>query len=388
MINKWERTILTKLVEIYEKRFHNGSNFKQSIRLNFTDKDFSFYTSPKSDNDVELIEIAVSKLEMSKFISVKKERYTNVLESVTLNLERISAIYKYLKKEEIAKTYSKFFEVLLDFEIDILFNYKEILYSKFESGKSIKSHLLDIKDMKDVCTTIDYLESNSADIYLRNLSVKLFKDSKRLESLISRIELVYKTVLDDFEDDFLLKKGVLKNPSYIFLKGKGKVVVNDIALDLTRLGGSIALSTEVIHNITFKEVASVLTIENLTTFNSYVGNELIIYLGGFSTSSQNTLLKRIQEANVEMIHWGDIDYGGYMILLNIYSNIGTLPKTRNMDLKTLKEYSISAKSIEGNNAYLGKIKSLLSYEVLNEYFDVIDYILSKKIILEQESIQS
>jgi len=252
-------------------------------------------------------------------------------------------------------------------------------------NKTIKNFLLEESTQNDVFLAIQAIENIDKDILIRNLSMQLFQDSKRLESLLPRIEAIYRTVILDFDENYFILKGLLKNPTYIFIKGDSKFMIGDYEIDLSKINSSIGFHSDLVDIISFKNLEQITTVENLTTFNTYKSNGIIVYLGGFSNHVQNRFLKRVVEAKAELIHFGDIDYGGFLILYNIYNNIGVLPKTVNMDIQSLREKKKYCKDISHNDDYKRKLKSLLEKDVLKQHFDTIKYLLEYNVILEQEA---
>jgi hypothetical protein len=153
------------------------------------------------------------------------------------------------------------------------------------------------------------------------------------------------------------------------------------------IGSSIGLNANIVDNIDFENVDRVTTVENLTTFNSYDSDGLVLYLGGFSNHVQNSLLNKVKLSRARLYHFGDIDYGGFLILLNIYNNIGIMPTAINMDIMTLQSYKKYAKVISDRKDYLAKLKSLLNFQILENHFETIQYMINNQIILEQEAVK-
>ena len=75
-------------------------------------------------------------------------------------------------------------------------------------------------------------------------------------------------------------------------------------------------------------VRRVLTIENKANYRHYVAgdiqaDELVVYLGGFHSPGKRLFLRQLREAvtqqgaSVAFHHWGDLDYGGILILQSL-----------------------------------------------------------------------
>jgi len=385
MINKWESVILNRLISIYEQRFHSGSSFKQKITLKFNSDDFIEYTNPSQIDDLQLIENAVIKLEKEKFIDVVREKYTKVVLRINLVMESVDLIYEYIGSDEIKVKYENFFNEFQNFNCLILNEYKNYLLDRLSVHKPIKNHIMDIQTTRDVFLSIQTIENLKNDIIVRNLSVQLFSDSKKLEKLLAKIESIYKTVMSDFSGEYFISKGLLKNPSYIYLKGDREITINNQVINLKELGASIGINSELVDKISVGKVDKITTIENLTSFNKYNSSGLVVYLGGFSNHVMKSFLKKAVDSQAKLYHFGDIDYGGFLILLDIYNNIGVLPKTINMDIPSLEKKLGYCKDISNDPEYKRKLTTLLDKEVLSDHFVTIEYMLENNIILEQEA---
>ena len=80
---------------------------------------------------------------------------------------------------------------------------------------------------------------------------------------------------------------IVNNPGYIYIKGKACITFSDQTFDLAKINGSIGLSSSILNDVKKVDVSGskIITIENLTTFNSFEDeNAVIIYLGGFHNS--------------------------------------------------------------------------------------------------------
>ncbi len=93
---------------------------------------------------------------------------------------------------------------------------------------------------------------------------------------------------------------------------------------------------------------------------------------------------RLRGFDVSFYHWGDIDLGGFEILAHLRKAAGMYIKPYMMDADTLKRYESLAKLID--EAYAKKLGLLLSDEDYSDVYGAIDYMIGKRIRLEQENI--
>ena len=110
-----------------------------------------------------------------------------------------------------------------------------------------------IGDYKDFWTALRYLTVNKDDVYIRDISVRLFGDSKRLEQLKGRISgCLYKYGNFPEKETALEECGVIQTPSYVMVRGPIEISLGEQLLDIGKLTGDIAFSTETLKDmITF-----------------------------------------------------------------------------------------------------------------------------------------
>lgn len=367
----YDEIILKDLISIYEKRDVNSSSFKTKIKIKLTKDKYPKYFSSTIEYDE-----AIKNLEAKGYIFVKKIPHDTVVDYIYLNLEYVDEIKKLLQVDDVKAKRNLLLEELYKYNDDIIVNLRNEILNKIENNKSIKQYLTN--DYLDVIKAIHYLENLDHSIYERNASNYIFNDSKRLAKIRNQIVNIY------HDEHIFEKKGIMTNTPYLYVKGEGIIGINSQKIDLSCVCSSIGIPIDDVNALSFENIDKVTTIENLTTFYDYASDGLIIYLGGFSTIPQTQVLKKIKEACSNFYHFGDIDYGGFMILSNLMENLNIKVKTINMDLETLKTNIKYAQSFS-SEAYKDKLKSLLVKPSLSFYYDVIKYMIDNEIWLEQES---
>ena len=81
------------------------------------------------------------------------------------------------------------------------------------------------------------------------MSVKLFNDSKKLETIESPIRsFLYRYGEYDDKDTVLEEHNILKTPTYVMLKGKGILNFGQ-TIDLSKIDGDIGLSTKTLNQL-------------------------------------------------------------------------------------------------------------------------------------------
>jgi len=188
------------------------------------------------------------------------------------------------------------------------------------------------------------------------------------------------------KDQVLAELNLVKNPTYVHIKGAAKVILNGAEIDLSTLHGDIAFSSTMLDDIGHVELTgrSVMTVENLTSFHVVdCENRLVIYLGGFHNTVRRHLIMKIHKQNpdADFYHFGDIDAGGFQILQHLRHQTGINFIPYKMDLGTLQKYQDSAKSLTGNDR--GRLIKLKG----QGFDEVIDFMLMHNIKLEQEAVR-
>jgi len=372
LIKTTKKTLLEDLIKIYERRLLRNSNFKQRVFINVNIDKY-----PKYFENEKLFNNAIKELIDKDFVEVEYVKFTNNYSRVILNREKIEKIYLYLNKDNPMEKYFELLKFFDKYPCEINNIKKQELIKTLDDNRSVASYLRE--DYKDLIKLAFYLEKNEDEIYERNFSNKVFNDSKRLEELKSQINTYYGL------EDVLVDKGVVKNPTYLFLKGSGTISLNDEHINLGNIKTPIGISSNSIKDIKFKDINKVTTIENLTTFNDYTGDGLILYLGGFSNRHKLELLTNLKKSTNNFNHFGDIDYGGFLILSNLITNLGLNIKAVNMSITELEKYKDYLIPIK-DKSYIDKLSTLLNIPNLEEHYETIQYLIDNKVKLEQESI--
>lgn len=367
-----ELEILEDLIIIYERRWYLNSNFGTRVSIKIEEKGYNKYFEKP-----ELYDLILAELKEKEFIDVNKLQYRNINESFHLNLNKINEIYIYIDKvhpqiylDRLIQTFDKYSCEINDLRKNSFFKIRN-------EKKSIRSYLT--KDYIDIVKASYYIDTNEEETYERNFSNKVFNDSKRLEQLKGQI-------FNYFENDnILIEKGIIKNPTYLYIKGEGELIINNQLIDLSLIETSIGLPSTIISNLEFSNIKKVYSVENLTTFNYFEEEGLILYLGGFSNHHKIELLNKLKKHTTDFYHFGDIDYGGFSILNHLITNVNINIKAYNMSMQEVFKYKDRLIRIT-EDSYIDKLKTLLGKNNLKPYYDVINYLIANKVKLEQESI--
>ena len=180
---------------------------------------------------------------------------------------------------------------------------------------------------------------------------------------------------------------IVKNPGHVFFKGAGIISLSGQVLDLSALSGDISVSSVMLRDIDHITVTGnkVTTIENLTTFDTYIPkDEFVIYLGGYHNTARREFIRKLYDQNPDKkyYHYGDIDAGGFYILLHLRDKTGIQFEPLHMDVATLMKKKEFTKKLTENDEK--RLRSLLG----GEFDEVISYMLEHNCKLEQEALDN
>ena len=392
MIKNFEKNLLTKLLDKYEKSklSKGGTSKNRSIKLTTKDDVLSTYTSFDSYKYTDDNDAIIRTLERQGFI--KAEFNNDSFKSLTLNLDNVDEIYNYLGRKKpseelnsIKKVLSKFsFENFLGLFINDINHYID---EKYDYPKMYFSDSVQLNLILNIFTKMFELTD---DIKKRDFSVKYLGDSKLFESVEGRIIKIIKDYDGnnyDSDVDVLAAYNIVKNSSYALVKNNLILKINNLVINLNDLGYEMSLSDEMIKSLILLDsnVTKVITVENLTSFYSLNDKDaVIIYLAGFHNHTKHDLLLKIYNKfpNAEYWHFSDIDAGGFLIFNNLVEKTMIPFKPYRMGIEELQGNLDKAKKLTENDKR--RLNKMLMDERFVLFFNVIKFMLESNVKLEQE----
>lgn len=411
MENNIRKKLLVKLLEKYfnSRSFTEGSErAKPALSLSEIntivkrkEERFQYGGKNPSTNDPEFLEeinAILEKMQEDGFVTLVKNKKDNMLYSkIYLVKEKVDEICSesgYESKEKIEKRLEEILdkykgEIILD---DFIDEQKENLkLHKTVKYSSVKGNV-DFERFENILKGVKAVVNQTKEIYMRNLSTDIYKDSKLLETIINPICDIITTYskADEFKnlesnDDLLRYLNILKNESYIHFKGFGTInFVNGASYEL--FGMPFAISSEQLSMIKNIEIdnSCIVTIENLTSFNSMDNEMFSIYLGGYHNLARCQFLKKVYRDNPEShyYHFGDIDAGGFYIYRRLKEQTQIPFEPFYMDLDALNNGKEYWKTLTDNDKK--RLESIKKQEDMKEFHTTIDFMLNNNCKLEQE----
>lgn len=393
MVSNIESKVLNNLLDSYEKSktFIGENKNQQSFKVSIS-KLFKKYDDDSEYDFYKDVNNSLYFLESKGLIGLQKEKSGKILFAF-LNLDNLERCYDFIGRKSkldinnnLKELFSKYDNCKKEEKYLPLNNYLEEQKKNILVNKNVKFFDGDFTEFKDVLRLTKAVLENEDEVFVRELSVKLFNNSKRLEAIESKVRgLLYHYGFYDDKDTVLEEHNIINTPTYVMVKGKGILDCGQL-IDLAKIGGDIGLSTKTLEDLKSVKIsgADVITIENLTNFHKYEPeNELVIYLGGFHNQVKRNFIKLVYKDNpdVKYKHYGDIDAGGFYILEHLIDKTGVPFVPYKMDIETLKgNHKHWIELTENDKKRLDDLKMKT-----NKYSDVIDFMLENNCKLEQEA---
>lgn len=392
MNENFEKNLLNKLIDKYEKSklSKGGTIINRSIRLTTKDDVLSSYRGHDSYKYSDDNDAVIKKIASLGFVEAIFENESLI--SLTLNINNVDKIYKYLNRTNPLDELKKIKEVISKYKFnnfidDFLEYVNTFIDEKYDYPKS---YFFDAKQLNLLLNIFEKLFSLNKEMRKRDFSSKYLNDSKLFEQMQGKIIKIIKDYDGneyDSDDDVLAFYNIVKNSTYAMVKNNLIIKIRNSVINLNEFGYELSLSDEMIENLTLLDspVKKVITVENLTTFYSLNDKEaVIIYLAGFHNHTKQNLLKKIYEKypKAMYLHFGDIDAGGFFIFNNLIQKTSIPFIPFRMGINELEDNKNSLKSLTNNDKK--KLAKMLTNSNFTVFSEVIRYMLENNVKLEQE----
>ncbi|MGN0314385.1 MAG: Wadjet anti-phage system protein JetD domain-containing protein [Fusicatenibacter sp.] len=351
-MKKYDEIILNELLDKYENSLlYSGKNQRnQTISVGISKRLLPEYfdeTSLAYDMiHTQLLEVA-EKGYLRLIWKNKKEGH--ILEKCQLCTEKTEDIYRYLHRLPRKEMEEKILELCRSYtgSEPVLDRFLKWVEERILCGESVRRYveLEHPEEFEKRCQLMIQILSNREEIFLREFSVRYWKDSKTAEKEIAGVAGIIARFCEDQRflgltaDQILEEYNIYRNPSWVMMKGCGSFLMEGEPVLLEKFCGGIGVSSRDIDRIVWepeKPPKRVLTIENLTSFHRCEEAEtLVIYLGGYHNQSKRVFLKKIYQTYPGAVyeHSGDIDCGGFFIWKDLCQKTGIPFGTWKMDEK-------------------------------------------------------
>lgn len=409
-----EKILMNSLLDKYERSaaYRTGEQSNRRILLKLYDgkgkTDFSFYDINDHDRRVEVndtIEVLTGK-EIISFKWLRGET-GHIIEKVWLSYDRIDIAYKLAgrapKATVVASISEQAYMLLDEVKSDWAKRYFEDILMKADNkrdfGNSIPGDNSERFDLWKLIAFID--KHNELEIVERVLSTQLFTDSKRFETALrSKLLSVLRKYFDtdklyDNDEELLRQVGIAKYPENFEFCGALMLTNEHGFTDFKPLshGGSLSVVDLQAGTITISEsIKKIISIENRANYLEYIAkmkknDELVLYHAGHYSPSKKkffTVINSSMPKDCNWYHWGDIDLGGFSMLDRLRREINPHIFPYRMSKEELIRYDPYCGKI--TESYADKLRRIMGKPELVDCASCIQYMIDKKIRLEQESM--
>ena len=395
----YEEKILTKLVENYRKsKKDSGENvIKRRTKIKPEQIYTKYHDNNGSFEEITKLNSIVNHLQTIGYIETEKETYGTEIRTIYLVDNKVEQIEIYLKDKYDFVSKNDMLSLLGDI-ISRYDNSSKICSAECDKLKALQQSRKipkNIDSLDDVFKVLSFIENNDQMLYIREVSMKVYGDSKYFEekTLDTVCSLLKKYnnqehSNEEFSDEILTKYHIHKEPQKISIKGNAVITIGGVDIDIGCFKYGIEFSFEDIRRIDCIKILDpkFMTIENRTSYLRYDDSDTtILYLGGYANRDQRDFIKLIFQFNPDItyLHFGDIDAGGFWIHHELCSITDIKFGLFAMSINELSDpiYASCLHNLTDND--IRRLKTLLNIE---EYHDVIEYMLEKRVKLEQEIV--
>lgn len=403
---KYEVYILTQLLDRYERSKGFLTNVHKRRILYKPETDHVLTKTLIDPAHKAHFISALTTLKQQNLLDFSWEPFeeNNLVHSIWLKLEidALTKSYAYCGRVSKSQQIQEIIEILVQclgaaktkWITELLQN---IIYEA-QANQNSWNFILSTSQTKDFCQVLLYLDNLSGKLIdKRILSVYLFADSKYFErTLQSKFLTIVAQYIVEWDDEIterekLQQIGIGISPEIIYFTGPLSITFkNNCLIDYGCFEKGVYLGSDMLEDIAKieGEYTDLITIENLTNYYWYIkhkrrANTLVFYTGGFLTQNQVTFLKKLTlKPTVELKHWGDLDLGGFRILLHIQNILPNIYPYK-MDSQTFNFYAASRKSV--SPTYIKKVEIALTKKEYKPFKEILELIIETKSILEQEA---
>lgn len=409
-----EKLLMNALLDKYERSasYRTGEQTNRRILLKLYDgkgkTDFSFYDISNHDRRVD-VNNAIEVLTVKGIISFEwlRGETGHIIAKVWLPYDRIDIAYNLAgrsPKVAVVDSISEQAQMLLDgIKSDWAKRYFENILMKAENKRDFGSAIPgDDSERIDLWKLISFIDKHDdLEIVERVLSTQLFSDSKRFEiALRPKLLSILRKHFDidkiyDTNEEILRQVGIVKYPEYFEFCGALMLSNEHGFTDFNPLlhGGSLSVVDLQAGTITIAEsVKKIISIENRANYIEYISkmkknDELALYHAGHYSPSKRMFFTAVNDSmpkNCNWYHWGDIDLGGFSMLDRLRREINPHIFPYRMSKEELIRYNHYCGKI--TELYADKLRRIMGKPELIDCASCIQYMIDKKIRLEQESM--
>lgn len=407
-IHAWK--ILDSLITSYEKSLH-AKPFQpdSNRRVMYSMKKYKVY-DVQDFGILEEVNEQLQELQRLGYVTLEYDKaHKNHIVRVILCLDKITDIYETYygrmeKNQEILqleaclhKAYTTLHTSWMkDFIMEEAGNVRAKNKAKILKGCSLYK-------VKAVLQVLSYVEQENLG-YLRQMSVRLFQDSKYFEnelqklflSIVHHYEPCYvensRQDYDMSDREVFAHLGFSLYPELFAFCGDVRLCFKDgRIMDTSLFPKGFVLQGDMVEDIQAiepKQCERILLVENKTNYYERIqhrsSEELVIFAQGHFSPKRKAFYSLFTPLAVKAALWSDIDLGGFTMFARLKKEVFPQLTPYQMDVETYRRYLPFAYT--RTSSYLKKVEKALDKEELACFHEVMREIIKEGKTLEQEAI--
>jgi hypothetical protein len=420
--------VLEQLLDRYEasKAFVSGARTQRRVQVRMSDQVVPGYISGGLDPDaLRRLHADLERWQAEGIISLKwvKHEKGNLLERVYLEWDGIARAYAVLGRRPLADELGDLLAELDAWRpcLDAPWLQRwlnDIRAQVVERGRIPTSLVPADADRRRqlFAAFAGLLDKGEEELTLRLFSKRYLRSSKAFErqvqerflAVVRRYWLPTQGESGDrgsigagevYADDarLLAELGIQTSHDDVAFAGPLEVRLDGGVIDCGRFPLGLALDPESVRRLEVVRAhfARILTIENKANYRHYVrreraADELVVYLGGFASPAARRFLATLRRYFLDagrplpaFYHWGDLDYGGVLILQHLREAVWPEVEPWRMDASHFDE--LAAYVEPADPAYLFRVAALLEDPRYGWARPLLQRILDVRGTLEQEA---
>ena len=308
------------------------------------------YHSNRNIQDREAFEAYMQAAQDNGAVNLKRERGYHIdgrMERVDLTERGKLALFLGISTQDdlLSKARASLSGIVEEFHVlnEVLENWRQL---KKVRGTGPK----DVQDWLNAAFVIQYMKKQpdtvKGELPIREVSAYLFKDSKVIEKISSLLDVLLSGSTESIAREpyeIWAEIGLRREEQPVRLAGK--VIIRRERVCSVLDSPYTAFPAATVLNIE-SSISNLITIENQTTFHTearrlHDNDVLLIYTAGMPSPAWRAMYSRILSSiskNTSILHWGDVDEGGFRIA----ALISELAKASG---HTLKPYRMSPEDV-------------------------------------------
>ena len=393
--------VLHNLLDQYERR---QDPHARTIRCDLEALDLPGYTSQLDPEPRQVANDQFRRSEREGLVALTwlPGQANHLLESVTLNPDRVGDLFSLLGRDPLAARRDRLRDLLLGdrFRLDgwRLQALEHTLAQLKAEYSPTPFSLRDEEHNRDLLAALVALDGVTEETPIRVFSVRVYNDSKQFEALKGAVVHLARRHQPDWHDlapdEVLRELGLVANPDHLYLHGPWQLAdAGGVVYSFADFEPSVGIPARLAAGVWQVTVAAerVVCVENLTPFYELVRHEpeelAALYLGGNPSPPCRHLLRCLAETlpeRVPLLVWADLDYGGLSILAQLRRLVSPRFAPYRMDVETLDAHARWAKPLTpGDERSLAR---LARHPYLVDLRPLIRHMLARGLKLEQEAV--